>query len=47
MVVTMSYEGSDKEEELKMVPIINSSNKVNIGSDSDSDSSYKKAPSFI
>ena len=39
MVVTTSYEGLDKEEELEMVPIINYNNNVNIVSDSDSDSS--------
>ena len=37
--MTTSYEGSDKEEELEMVPIVNNNNSINIVSDSDSDSS--------
>ena len=38
-VVTKSYEGSDEEEELKMVPIVINNKSVNIVSDSESDSS--------
>ena len=37
VVVTTSYEGSDEEEELKMVPVVNNNNSVNIVSDSNSD----------
>ena len=39
VVVTTSYEGFDKEEELEMVPLVNINNSINIVSDSDSDSS--------
>ena len=39
VVVTMSYEGSDNEEELKIVPIVTNNNNVNVVSDSSSDSS--------
>ena len=39
MVVTTSYEGSDKEEELEMVPIVNHNKNINIIRYSDSDSS--------
>ena len=42
VVVMMSYEGSDDEEqELKTVPVIINNNNVNVVSDSDSDSSKK------
>ena len=37
VVANTSYEGSDKEEELKIVPIVNNSNNINIVSDSNSD----------
>ena len=39
VVVTTSYEGSDKEEEHEMVPVDSNNNSGNIVSDSDSDSS--------
>ena len=39
VMVTISYEGSDEEEELKMVPIISINNNINIVSDSNSDDS--------
>ena len=32
-LVTMSYEGQDNEEELKMVPVINNNNNLNVVSD--------------
>ena len=35
----MSYEGSDDEEELKMVPVMINNNNVNVVSNSNSDSS--------
>ena len=38
-ILNISYEGSDDEEELKLVPIENKNNRVNVVSDSDSDSS--------
>ena len=37
VVVTTSYEGSDMEEELKKVPVVNNNNSINIVSDSNSD----------
>ena len=37
--LTMSYEGSDEEEELKTVPVVNNNDNINVVSDSDSDSS--------
>ena len=41
VVLNMSYEGSDDEEELKTVPVDNKNNNVNVVSDSNSDSSDK------
>ena len=38
VVLTTSYEGSDEEEELKTVPVVNNNNTVNVVSNSDSDS---------
>ena len=35
----MRFEGSDEEEELKIVPVVNNNNNINVVSDSDSDSS--------
>ena len=37
VIVTTNYEGSDEEEELEKVPIIDNNNSVNIVSDSESD----------
>ena len=37
VVVTTSYEGSNKEEEFKMVPVVSNNNSINIVSNSDSD----------
>ena len=37
VLVTMKYEGLDDEEELKMTPVVNNNNHVNIVSDSESD----------
>ena len=39
MILTTSYEGSDEEEELKIVSKNNDNSDVNIFSESDSDSS--------
>ena len=39
VILTMSYEGSDKEEEFEIVSKNNNNSDVNIVSDSDSDSS--------
>ena len=39
MVVTMSYEWSDDDEELEAVPVIVNNNNVYLVSDSDTDSS--------
>ena len=40
VVVTTSYEGSDKEEELEVIPVVDTNNSINYTvSDSDSDSS--------
>ena len=39
LVVNTSYEGLDKEEELKRVPVVVNNNNVNIVSDSDTNSS--------
>ena len=39
MVVTLSYEGSDKEDKLKTVPVLINNNNVDKVSDSDTDSS--------
>ena len=39
VVLNTSYEGSDDEEELEIVPVDNKNNDVNVVSDSDSDSS--------
>ena len=41
MVLKTSYEGSDDDEELKIVPVDNKNNDVNVVSNSDSDSSDK------
>ena len=38
VVLTTSYEGSDEEEELEAVPVINSNYNINVVSNSDSDS---------
>ena len=40
-VLNMSYEGSNDEEELEIVPVDNKNNNVNVVSDSNSDSSDK------
>ena len=40
-VLNTSYEGSDDNEELKIVPVDNKNNNVNIVSNSDSNSSNK------
>ena len=39
VLVTMSYEGLDDEEELKTGPVLNSYNNVNVVTDSDVDDS--------
>ena len=38
-VLNTSYEGSDDEKELEIVPIDNNDNNINVVSDSDNDSS--------
>ena len=41
VVLNTIYEGSNDEEELKIVPLDNNNDNVNVVSDSDSDSSNK------
>ena len=37
--VSLSYEGSDEEEELQMIPVFNNNNNVNVVNDYDSEDS--------
>ena len=48
VLVTISYEGLDDEEELKQVPIVNqNNNNYNVVGDSDSDNNDKKQKAFL
>ena len=41
ILVITSYEGLDDDEELKMIPIVNNNNNIDVVSDFDSDDKIK------
>ena len=47
VVVNTGYEGSNEEEELKMVSIINNKNNINVVGDSDSDLSEEDFKNMV